>query len=189
MTPRRLLSRLMAMLLALSLLPGNALAVSSAPKGGMDAFHRDGTYQPGMFQDVAQDAWYAEGVAAAYELGLMKGASKGTFSPEGDVTAAEAIAMAARLHQHYTAGKDDLIQGSPWYQVYVDYARSNGILSGDEFLNGYGENITRGQMAHLFASALPQEALTAINVVESLPDVNSSTAIAATFFCYTGQAY
>ena len=64
-----------------------------------------------------------------------------------------------------------MIQGSPWYQVYVDYARSNGILSGDEFLNGYGENITRGQMAHLFASALPQEALTAINVVESLPDV------------------
>lgn len=156
--------------------------MSSAPKGGMDAFHRDGTYQPGMFQDVAQDAWYAEGVAAAYELGLMKGASKGTFSPEGDVTAAEAIAMAARLHQHYTAGKDDLIQGSPWYQVYVDYARSNGILSGDEFLNGYGENITRGQMAHLFASALPQEALTAINVVESLPDVNSSTAYSSDIF-------
>lgn len=141
----------------------------------MGNFQRDGSYQDGTFNDVSAGAWYAEGVSAAYELGLMKGSSAEAFSPTGNVTVAEAVTMASRLHRRYSSGKDDFVQGSPWYQVYVDYAITNGILSGDDFPDGYGENITRAQMAHLFAAALPEHELTAINVVTSLPDVNAST--------------
>lgn len=172
---KQLVSLLLTLCIVVGLLPRTALAASSTAAGGMNNFRRDGSYQIGTFNDVSADAWYAEGVSAAYELGLMKGSGAGAFSPQGNVTVAEAVAMASRLHRRYSSGKDDFTQKSPWYQVYVDYALANGILSGDEFPGGYGENITRAQMAHLFAAALPEKELTAINAVNSLPDVNSST--------------
>ncbi len=175
MKAKRFVSFLLALCMVVGLLPGTALAASSAAAGGMGNFRRDGSYQDGTFNDVSADAWYAEGVSAAYELGLMKGSGAGAFSPQGNVTVAEAIAMAARLHRRYSSGKDDFVQGSPWYQVYVDYATTNGILSGDDFPGGYGANITRAQMAHLFAAALPETELAAVNTVDELPDVNAST--------------
>lgn len=175
MKAKRFISSLLALCLVVGMLPGTTLAVSSPATGGMGNFRRDGSYRVGTFNDVPADAWYAEGVSAAYELGLMKGSGAGAFSPKGNVTVAEAVAMAARLHRRYSNGKDDFAQGAPWYQVYVDYALANGILSGDDFPGGYGANITRAQMAHLFAAALPEKELTAVNAVSSLPDVNAST--------------
>lgn len=175
MKTKRFVSLLLALCLVAGLLPGTALAASDAAASGLGNFRRDGSYRAGTFNDVSADAWYAESVSAAYELGLMKGSGAGAFSPSGNVTVAEAVAMAARLHRRYSSGKDDFVQGSPWYQVYVDYALANGILSGSDFPDGYGRNITRAQMAHLFAAALPEKELTAINAVASLPDVNVST--------------
>ena len=175
MKAKRFVSFLLALCMVVGLLPGTALAISSAAAGGMGNFRRDGSYRAGTFNDVSADAWYAEGVSAAYELGLMKGSGAGAFSPQGNVTVAEAVTMASRLHQCYSGGKDDFVQGSPWYQVYVDYATTNGILSGDDFPGGYGANITRAQMAHLFAAALPETELPAVNTVDELPDVNAST--------------
>ena len=175
MKTKRYLSVLLTLSILAGLLPTSALAAVPVPVSGMGNFRRDGSYTSGTFRDVPTDAWYAESVAAVYELGLMKGSGAGAFSPQGEVTAAEAAAMAARLHRRYTAGADDLTQGTPWYQVYVDYLQKNGILSGNEFPDGYDAAITRGQMAHLFAAALPEKELTAINVVSSLPDVSSST--------------
>lgn len=174
MKTKRFASFLLALCLAAGLLPGTALAASSAADGGLDNFHRDGSYQDGMFNDVSADVWYAEGVSAAYELGLMKG-DDGAFLPNGNVTVAEAVTMASRLHRRYSSGKDDFVQGSPWYQVYVDYALTNGILSEDDFSGGYEANITRAQMAHLFAAALPEKELAAVNTVDKLPDVDAST--------------
>ena len=174
MKAKRFVSFLLALCMVVGLLPGTALAISSAAAGGMGNFRRDGSYRAGTFNDVSADAWYAEGVSAAYELGLMKGSGAGAFSPQGNVTVAEAVTMASRLHQCYSGGKDDFVQGSPWYQVYVDYAITNGILSGDDFPDGYEANITRAQMAHLFAAALPEAELAAVNTVDELPDVDDS---------------
>lgn len=175
MKTEQFVSLLLALCIVVGLLPGTALATSSAAAGGLGNFHRDDSYQDGMFNDVSADDWYAEGVSAAYELGLMKGSGAGAFSPTGKVTVAEAVTMASRLHRRYSSGKDDFVQGSPWYQVYVDYALANGILSGDEFTDSYRENITRVQMAHLFAAALPEADLAAVNTVDKLPDVDAST--------------
>lgn len=181
MKTKRFASFLLALCLAVGLLPGTALAASDTGASGLGNFHRDGSYQDGAFKDVSADAWYAESVSAAYELGLMKG-DDGAFLPDGNVTVAEAVTMASRLHRRYSGGEDNFVQGSPWYQVYVDYALANGILSGDDFSDGYGENITRAQMARLFAAALPEKELAAVNAVDSLPDVNDSTAYSADIF-------
>ena len=155
MKAKRVLSLLLALTLSLTLSPLTLPAAAAEPVAGMGNLSRSGTYRTGVYKDVPANAWYAESAAATYELGLMRG-SNGHFSPNGNVTVAQAIAMAARLHARYTTGKDSFVQGDPWYQVYLDYAIQNGMLTGKEFPGGYSKAITRGQMAHVFASALPE---------------------------------
>lgn len=49
------------------------------------------------FSDVAPGSWYAGDVAAMTEAGALKGYPDGTFRPENEITAAEFVAVAARL--------------------------------------------------------------------------------------------
>lgn len=115
-------------------------------------------------------AWYAESTQVAYELGLVNGSSKTAFNPNGNITVAEALALACRLHSIYNANDTEFVPGSPWYQVYVDYAMENGLITQGQFTS-YTNKATRAQFAVILAAALPQDALTAINSVVSIPDV------------------
>jgi hypothetical protein len=49
------------------------------------------------FADVDPDAWYADKVAMAAQLGLMEGVGGGLFEPERAVTRGELAAVAVRL--------------------------------------------------------------------------------------------
>jgi hypothetical protein len=146
--------------------------------GSMSNFTKKRTYTRGMFSDVNETLWYGydkqKVIANAYEYGLMSGYPDGTFKPGGNITIAEAIAVAARVHRIYTAGADDLVQGSPWYKVYTDYAIANGIITATDFSN-YAVAATRAQMAYIFANSLPAAEFANQNTVNSLPDVNSGT--------------
>ena len=64
------------------------------------AFEKTNIYA-NNFSDVAETSWYAENVKTAYELGFMNGKSEGKFDPDGNVTLAEAITMASRVHAIY----------------------------------------------------------------------------------------
>lgn len=145
---------------------------------GMDTFVPDGTY-PG-FSDVSAGAWYAADVEQAVKLGLMKGKGDGRFDPQGQLSAAEAITMAAQVHSAYT-GQNFTPGGSPWYENAVDYAEENGLILRKEF-SDYSAPITRADMAGIFAYALPVEELPRINRVASIPDVTSSTAHAGAIY-------
>ncbi|MBO4950738.1 MAG: S-layer homology domain-containing protein [Clostridia bacterium] len=68
--------------------------------GASAAFERVNTYN-NNFSDVTDSNWYAENVKTAYELGFMNGKSEGKFDPNGNVTVAEGITMAARIHAIY----------------------------------------------------------------------------------------
>lgn len=132
-------------------------------------------YQEGQFSDVSASHWYYENVRKAYTLGLMKGMGDGTFLAEGEVTVAEAVALAARLHSIYHNGNGDIPQDEPlWYAAYVTYAQDNGITS--HGYDDYDRSCTRAEFAELLAHALPQEALGEINPIEknSIPDVPTS---------------
>ncbi len=130
-------------------------------------------YTPGQFTDVTNQ-WYSDSVKKVYEIGLMKGNSAGSFNPEGTITLAEAIAMAARLHNICNGGNGEFTQGTPWYNVYVEYAIKNGIIKKDDF-SDYSLAAKRGEMAYIFASAVPDATMTKINAVNSLPDVDDTT--------------
>ena len=86
------------------------------------------SYADGTFNDVKSTSWYAKEVASAYELGFMNGKGEGTFAPDGNVTVAEAITMAARVHAIYN-GKESSKTDGKWYDRYVQYALANGIIS------------------------------------------------------------
>lgn len=130
------------------------------------------------FADVPESAWYAENVAKAYELGLVKGISETEFNPEGKITLAETIALACRLHSDYYDNAHSFVQGDVWYEVYVDYAAENGII--DKYASAdYNAAATRVQFAEVFAAALPKNALRAINDIRpgQIPDVAKNEAV------------
>ena len=104
----------------------------------------------------------------------MKGNTATTFSPTGNMSIAEAITVAARVHSIYMTGTTAFVQGAPWYQVYVDYAIANGIIETGDFTN-YGRLITRAEMAYIFSRCLPISEFPSKNTVNSLPDVNNGT--------------
>ena len=68
--------------------------------GADAAFKKVNTYN-GSFVDVPDTAWYAENVKTAYELGFMQGKTPTVFDPNGNVTVAEGLAIASRLHAQY----------------------------------------------------------------------------------------
>ncbi len=124
------------------------------------------------FADVGASEWYAAEVKSAYELGFMKGMSDTLFSPNGNVTVAEAITMAARVHASYNNKAEPVASTSgSWYQSFVDYAVAEGIIEKDMF-DGYDRNIKRSEMAQVFYNSVPSNWLTKINNVDYLPDIN-----------------
>ena len=111
------------------------------------------TYADGTFSDVKSTSWYAKEVASAYELGFMNGKAEGKFAPDGNVTVAEAITMASRVHAIYN-GKEIAKTEGKWYDMYVKYALANGIISEGQYTN-YDRNILRYEMAFMFADSMP----------------------------------
>lgn len=130
-------------------------------------------YSNKTFRDVDSNAWYADNVSTVYQLGLMNGTGSNVFSPGNNITIAETITLAARLHNtYYNAGegKFAIYDGGNWYDPYVNYARDNGILS--ENYN-YAQPATREQFVHILAQSLPNEALESIKGEIEFADMGS----------------
>ena len=148
------------------------------PTDPMLNFTEVNTYTRGQFADVNEAQWYGfdaqRVIATAYKYGLMLGTSDTLFEPTGNVTIAQAITMAARVHKIYMTGNGDFVQGSIWYQVYVDYAVANNIIATNDFTD-YNKSATRAEMAFIFSRALPAAEFASQNTVNFLPDVNSGT--------------
>lgn len=170
---KKILSLLLAFAILLSVMPTVALAAGA----GLGNFKKTETYTDGRFSDVPKAAWYADTVQTAYELNLVKGVSDTTYNPSGNITIAATLALACRIHSIYQTGEAEFVQGSPWYQVYVDYAVKNGIITANQFTN-YNAPATRRQFAAILAKALPASALTQKNTVDDgmIPDLEKGSA-------------
>lgn len=134
-------------------------------------------YLPGQFTDVDETRWYGtEGqgvIRLVWELGLMNGMGNGTFLPEGSLRICEAVKLAAVIRSRALGDGAEFVPDQPWYQPYVDYAEGEGILQPGEFADRMGESITRGELAHILAAALPESELPHINAIFAIPDVIS----------------
>ena len=105
------LSLLAALLLALAVCAGAAAPEASVP-----------------FSDVPADAWYADAVAEAYALGLMRGTARDTFAPDQLVTPVEAAVVLYRM-----AGSPSDAPPAPgipqdaWYTPALNWYQSQDI--------------------------------------------------------------
>lgn len=174
----RILHRRIGCMMIIFALLCSLIPTSSAAKAsGLGNFTRIRTYDMGHFTDVPESTWYAGNVKTAYELNLSSGTGANTFSPHVNMTVCEAVALAARLHCiYYTGSADALVQGIPWYQVYVDYALANGIMTEGQFAD-YSADATRAECAVLLSRAIPAEELETINTVDAgaIPDVSEDS--------------
>lgn len=176
---KRALSTFLVILIMVVFCPTEALAAGQTP--GLSNFKPVNTYVNGQFKDVSASAWFAENVVTAFELGLMQG-SNGYFNASGDISIAETIVLASRLHSIYYADGVSFEQGTPWYQVYVDYALQNGILT--HGYSDYTKAATRAEFAVILAASLPDEALSVINSIEdgAIPDVSMPNSFAGAVY-------
>ncbi|MEG0778084.1 MAG: hypothetical protein RSG55_04475 [Oscillospiraceae bacterium] len=164
---KKIISLVLSVVMIASVLVTGAFA-----EAGLSNFKKTQTYKSGTFTDFPTNAWFAKNAAEAYEYALMKGVSATDFGSAQQLKICEGIAMAARLHSIYNTGKADFKEGTPWYQVYVDYAITNKIIGKNRFEN-YEAYATRNQFAEIFAAALPNNALKEINNIPygKIPDV------------------
>lgn len=138
------------------------------------------TYEE-QFTDVPTTAWFHKFVKTAYEYALANGTGTTKFSPDNKFTVAQALTAAANIHKAYYAKEVRAAQsGEVWYTPYVNYCIDNGIIPYGLFTN-YDKNITRGEMAIVFANILPDSEYTAVRGGTN-PDVTLDMA------CYNAVA-
>ena len=124
------------------------------------------------FEDVKTSDWYHNDVKNAHKMGLINGKSEKKYGANENMTYAEAIKLAACMHQLYEKGEVTLTNSSGnWYQSYVDYARENGIPWS---CKNYNAQINRRDYVYIFYYALPEEAYEEINYIDEIPDVKHS---------------
>ncbi len=123
------------------------------------------------FTDVKKSDWFYDDVRLAYEIGLINGKTTDTFAPNDYLKYSEAVKIAACMRIAYFEKDPLVVSGRTWYEVYVDYCRVHGIITKGYAWESYA---TRGDYMTIFANALPDDALKAINHVDdgAIPDVS-----------------
>ncbi|MCQ2565972.1 MAG: S-layer homology domain-containing protein [Clostridia bacterium] len=116
----------------------------------------DNKYFRGKLFDLINDeSWYMPYVVSVFEYGLMSGYPDNTFKPQADITLAEVITVASKMHDIYYGGSGDFTPGRDWYSILVSYAIGNGIIGDGEF-DDYNRKATRGEVARIFANTVPE---------------------------------
>lgn len=137
------------------------------------------------FADVSRGQWYYSDVTNAYDRGLVNGMTLTSYAPSGTLTCAQAVKLAACMHQLYHTGSVTLQNSEGnWYQSYVDYAVENGIL--EQSFNNYDSAISRRGFVKLFYHALPASSYAAINAIAdgAIPDVAADAECAAEIYAF-----
>ena len=132
------------------------------------------SYDEHVFNDISSSDWFSAGVQTAYELGLMSGEADKKFNPKGNLTIAQTIAIASRLHSIYNTGSLSAVPKTDvWYEGVVQYAKDNNIIKdGDFSKSDMNKPATRGQVAYILSKSLPQSELENINNDLKFKDVS-----------------
>ncbi len=131
---KKLFSTILAMILVVTILPIRVIAEEM------------------KFEDVELNAWYYDDVKFAVSSGLLNGKTATRFAPSENLTYAEAVKLAACMHQKALNGSVTLQNGDPWYKPFVDYAKANGIITKEY---DWDASATRGGYIEIFVKALP----------------------------------
>ncbi len=138
------------------------------------------------FVDVPATAWYYDEVKLAWEKDLIDGMTGTLFAPDKSLTVAQAIKLAAALHQLDYAGRVTLKNGAVnWYDTYVAYAVDKGVIDAKYESYTYAQmnaEISRAEFVAIFHGAM--DSYKAINTVadNAIPDVKMDHEYAAEIY-------
>lgn len=147
-------------------------------KVGMSNFSKKKDYKANQFTDVKSADWYNVYVKKCFELDLVSGKTNNYFGAQDNISIAEVITLASKIHSIYNGADIDLSKTDTekWYMPYVRYAGRNGIPSNFDY---YGRPALRKEIVQILYSSLPEKEWEKINNVTSIPDVNYTDNISA----------
>ena len=137
------------------------------------------------FYDVDSNDWFYEPVKSAWQNDLIDGVTARYFKPERSLTVAQAVKLAAALHQKQSVGFVTLQNGGAhWYDNYVNYAVVNGLIEAayqSKSAEAMNAPVSRAEFVHILAKLLNAGT---INTVNSIPDVKAGDAWADEIYAF-----
>lgn len=125
-----------------------------------------------QFSDVKSSDWFAKDLLEARKEGLINGLDGNTYNPKGNVTIAEIITMATRIHSLKNSAQVDFSSSNgKWYEPYIKYATDKNLLGPNEF-EDFERAATRAETAHIFSSLCNDKQT---KEIVRIPDVNENT--------------
>ena len=132
--------------------------------------------------DVSKDAWYHAAVDYVVKQGIMEGMSATTFSPNTEVTRAQAVQILYNLEGQPDISDENLgypyedVNAEEWYGNAVYWARLTGVATG--YGDGTfqpGDSITRQEFAQMLYNYAKYKGydLTAEGDLSTFPDAGS----------------
>ncbi len=148
----------------------------AAMPSGMEAFALPSPLPELPYTDVRAGKWYYRFVRAQYALDLMVGTSDTTFSPDGNVTLAQALAIAVRVYEHYYALPNGYASFARkhWYDYYMARGVDYGLMPEELASSGASRVVTRAEVAEILCRSLPAEELPPANEVTAIPDYDET---------------
>ena len=110
---------------------------------------------------------------------------------DGNMTRAEAISAAAKIHSMYYLDGYVFPETKPWHASYFDYALKYMLINSKE--GTLNSAVSRGELAHMLYKAFPRQNMPVISYIVdgSIPDVDIGDpyAEAIYYFCRAGVYY
>ena len=137
------------------------------------------------FYDVDSNHWFYEPVKSAWANELIDGVTARYYMPDNTLTVAQAVKLAAALHQKQSVGFVTLQNGGThWYDNYVNYAVANSLIEAayqSKSAETMNAAVTRAEFVHILSKLLNAGT---INTVNNIPDVKSGDAYADEIFAF-----
>ena len=137
------------------------------------------------FYDVDSNDWFYEPIKSAWEQELIDGVTARYYMPDNTLTVAQAVKLAAALHQKQSVGFVTLQNGGThWYDNYVNYAVANSLIEAayqSKSAEDMNKAVTRAEFVHILSKLLNAGT---INTVNNIPDVKSGDAYADEIFAF-----
>ncbi len=144
-TTKKALSLILVLVMAISLFPTSALAVSQGELTSV-------SLASNSFNDVSSSDWFYDAVQNAVDEGLFNGTSDTTFSPNEPMTRAMYVTVLGRMAgidtSVYSSSAFSDVSADMYYAPYVNWASSEGIVNGTgETTFSPNDFVTRAQVA------------------------------------------
>lgn len=163
--------------------PVSAAADGTVVGSGLAVFEDVAEMTNTTFADLSTEFWGYSGIKVAYDKGIMVGYENGNFGFDDEVTWAQALTIAARMHAAYfgNALNENLRPGDVWFDPFYRYCKAQGMLPvGCPTGAGLDKVINRYNLAYIFSRTIDKEDMPAIsdlaiNDAKSIPSYYKSS--------------